>query len=85
MPLVAWAPVREDRRVPGGAAMMLFYQGEGELRIPMPGVQVLAAVHAEGPTPGSRGPAVTARLENGSLVVNAEGQFANRWIYVIPG
>ena len=85
MPLVAWAPVREDRRVPGGAALMLFYQGEGELRIPMPGVQALAAVHAEGPTPGSRGTAVTARLENGQLVVSAEAAFAGRWIYVMAG
>ena len=85
MPLVAWAPVREDRRVPGGAALMLFYQGEGELRIPVPGMQTLAAVHAEGPTPGSRGEALTARLENGQLVVNGEAKFANRWIYVIPG
>ncbi len=84
MSLVAWAPVREDRRIPGGAVLQLFYQGEGELRVPMPGVQEQVETCAQGPAPGSRGAALTVRVENGLLIVNAEAKFANHWIYVIP-
>ena len=35
-------------------------------------------------SPGSRGAALTVRVENGLLIVNAEAKFANHWIYVIP-
>ncbi|OQB38332.1 MAG: hypothetical protein BWY09_01366 [Candidatus Hydrogenedentes bacterium ADurb.Bin179] len=50
----------------------------------MPGVQGRVEVCAQGPTPGSRGAALTVRVENGLLIVNAEAKFANHWIYVIP-
>ena len=83
MGLAAWAPVREDRRVSGGAKITVFYWGEGELRIPAPDVQEPVAVHVEGPTPGSRGEALTARLEDGCVVINAESRFENRWVYVL--
>ena len=85
MPLVAWAPVREDRRVPGGAVMIVFYWGEGELRIPAVNLTEPIAVHVEGATPGSRGAALDAHIEDGVLVIKAEGQYGNRWIYVVPG
>ncbi len=84
MPLVAWAPVREDRRIPGGAVLQIFYHGEGELRLPLSDVQGPVEACAQGPTPGSRGAALTVRLEEGTLVVTAEKKFANRWIYVFP-
>lgn len=84
MPLVAWAPVPEDRRIPGGATLIVFYWGEGELRIPAPGLEGPAAVYVEGATPGSRGDALTATLEAGTLVIQAEARYGNRWIYVTP-
>ena len=85
MGLAAWAPVRDDRRIPGGAKLIVFYWGEGELRIPAPELREPVAVHVEGATPGSRGEALTAQIEDGCVVVKAEGRFANRWIYVVPG
>lgn len=84
MPLAAWAPVREDRRVPGGATLILFYQGEGELRLPVPDLPETVEAYAQGPIPGSQGAALTVRVENGLLIVNAEAKFANQWIYVVP-
>ena len=36
MPLAAWAPVLPERRVPGGAIMELWVQGEAELSVPLP-------------------------------------------------
>jgi len=84
MPLVAWAPVRADRLIEGGASHILFYSGEGELRIPAPGLQGSVSLFVEGARPGSRGEALTASLINGCVVVKAEGRFANRWIYVVP-
>ena len=85
MPLVAWAPVRVDRLVEGGASHILFYWGEGELRIPVPGVQAPVSVVVQSAKPGSRGEALASRLEDECVVVTAEGRFANRWIYVVPG
>ncbi len=83
MPLVAWAPVRADRRVPDGATHLVFYWGEGELRIPMTGLREPVAAYVEGATPGSRGEALTTRLEDACLVITADGRFGNRWVYVL--
>lgn len=84
MPLIAWAPVREDRRVPGGAILTLFYVGEGNLRIPIPYLKGNAAVFAEGTTPGSRGDILHSTSGNGELLISAVPQYSHRWIYVVP-
>ncbi len=85
MPLVAWAPVPEERRVPGGAVLILFYWGQGELSIPAPELSESAMVHVEGAAPGSRGAALPARMEAGRLMLHAPAEYANRWIYITPG
>jgi hypothetical protein len=82
MPLVAWAPVDQARRVEGGAIMQIVVHGEGEVRIPAVGVSGQVELVQEGATPGSRGPAVTHRFEKGVLTFTA-GAAANR-IYVVP-
>jgi hypothetical protein len=84
MPLLAWAPVTNDRKVDKGAVAELFYSGEGNLRIPMPNIEGPVDVCAEGAKPGSRGDILEASVQDGVLQVHAAPQFANRWIYVVP-
>jgi len=81
--VVAWAPVAAARRVQGGAVLQVLARGEGTLRIPAPGLSSGAAVYAEGPTPGSRGERVPARIENGALVVEVTRSTSGRWLYVM--
>ncbi|NLO33137.1 MAG: hypothetical protein GX117_07265 [Candidatus Hydrogenedentes bacterium] len=85
MPLIAWAPVREDRTIPGGAVLSLFYHGSGTLRIPVPelGTATQVEVCAQGAHPGSRGAVLDARLEAGILILDAVPAYAGRWIYVM--
>ena len=80
MPLVAWAPVPENRRVEGGAAIIVRAAGDGPLSIPAPDLQK-ATVYREGPTPGSRGAAVENRIEDGLLVFQPNPGVA--WYYVV--
>ena len=84
MPLVAWAPVTPDRRVDKGAVLLMFYWGEGNLRIPMPGVTGAVELVVEGGKPGSRGDTLESNLVEGVLQVHAVPQYANRWIYAVP-
>ena len=84
MALVAWAPVLASRKVDGGAVLQLFYIGEGNLRIPAPGLAGPVDVVSEGSKPGSRGEVLESSLENGMLLVHAVPQFGHRWIYVVP-
>ncbi len=84
MPLVAWAPVTPNRKVDHGAALELFYSGEGNLRIPAPVLTGTVEVVVEGAKPGSRGETLESSLQDGILQVHAVPQFANRWIYVVP-
>lgn len=82
MRLVAWAPLREDRKVPQGATRILYYIGAGELRLPLDPSVVSAEVYAEGRTPGSRGDQLQAQVEDGSLIIKADAPHQHRWIYI---
>lgn len=82
MPLIAWAPLRQDRKVPGGASMLLYYGGAGTLRLPCStGVRSVEA-YAEGATPASRGSRLDARVEEGNIVIAADAAHQYRWIYI---
>ncbi len=82
MPLVAWAPVPAERRVEGGATIVVRAGGETQLSIPAPGL-AKATVYREGPTPGSRGPVMESRIEEGVLVFRPAPGVV--WYYVVPG
>ncbi len=83
MPLVAWAPVEERRKVDGGADMLLFYMGQGVLNLPVPpDAGPNPDAFAQGPIPGSRGDAMPVSLAEGVLRIEAGPQFAHRWIYI---
>jgi len=82
--LVSWAPVPQERRVPGGAILLMWVQGEGEIRVPAFTLPERVRLFAEGTAPGSRGTEIPCRREGEMLVfdVTAETQF--RWLYVVP-
>lgn len=64
---LAWAPVAENRRVPGGAVLELWVHGNGEVRIPLPPGLGSGRLFAAGRRPGSPGEELPARCENGEL------------------
>ena len=80
--LIAWAPVEPARRVERGAVVQVMVHGAGEVHIPLVGVSGEVALVQQGPTLGSRGPAVAHRFEDSVLTFTA-GPAANR-VYVVP-
>jgi hypothetical protein len=84
MPLVAWAPIQEHRRVDGGAVMQIRVHGTGEVRIPAQELPAEVMVVAEGPAPGSRGDVIKSQIKDGELILEIEPNGSNRWLYVAP-
>lgn len=83
MPLVAWAPVPESRRVQGGARLLVFFHGAGQLRIPVsPALGLAGEAFSQGGVPGSKGVPVSVTLEAGNLQIMAAPDTAGRWIFV---
>lgn len=85
MPHVAWAPVAAERRVPGGAVMELWVQGEGDLRIPLAEDLSAARLFLQGPRPDAAGAAVPARVESGELRLHAQAGWGAAHLFVLPG
>ena len=85
MPFVGWAPVAENRRVPGGAVLEVWAHGEGKLRItlnePVPDARLL---RASGP-PGAVGEAVPATVAGEVLEFEAGAGKAQGHLYLLPG
>lgn len=81
---VAWAPVPPERRVAGGAVLQAMLYGSATLRIPVADPGARLRVYAEGSTPGSRGQAIPATVENGTLVFTVTPELSGRWIYAVP-
>ncbi len=82
--LVAWAPVPEQRRVPGGAVLQIRIQGQGTVMIPATGLPERLSLVAEGPTPGSRGEAIPCHREGDAFVFTTTATTEHRWLYGIP-
>ena len=80
---ISFAPVAEARRVPGGTAMLLKARPAGPVTIPAHWLKGSAKALAEGPTPGSRGDALDARLHHGELTIEITDAAAGRWIHIL--
>ena len=85
MPLVAWAPVQPERRVKGGAVLLLMVHGAGAVRIPAHGLPEEMHFVAQGPTPGSRGAAISSRRDGDAFVLTIEAGASGAWLYGMPG
>lgn len=81
---IAWAPVSEQRRTPGGAVLQIIASGEGEVYVPMAWWRGKVELVAEGPTPGSRGLVVPCRQQDGQLVFTLTREIQQRWLYAVP-
>jgi hypothetical protein len=77
---IAFAPVPEDRRVPGGAVLQIQVWGSGMVRIP---VDSDVELIAQGAKPGSRGETVASKVENGWLTFDVT-PVNGRWIFGVP-
>lgn len=82
---IAWAPVSEERRIPGGAILQLMVYGTGTFRIPAASIPENLELVVEGRKPGSRGRTIPSRRENGRLVFEITGETSGRWVYGVPG
>jgi hypothetical protein len=83
IPQLAFAPVQESRRVPGGAALQIMVYGTGTLRLPAAHLSAGVRLFAEGSAPGSRGDAVACRIQDGSLVFTVDAAHQGRWLYAV--
>lgn len=81
---IGWAPVAEQRRVPGGAVLMIQARGSGPVRIPAAGSSGPVLLFAEGAAPGSRGAAVAGQVAQGVVSFTLTRELSGRWIYVVP-
>ena len=64
---IAWTPVAPPRRVPGGAVLEMWIDGDAELTIPVEEPTAQGKLFHAGPRPGSLGAEVTASLRDGVL------------------
>lgn len=80
----AWAPVDPERRVEGGAIIVLYFEGTGTVRVPALGLGGPVQVVTQGRTLGSRGTEVPSRLEKDALVFDIQPSTSNGWMYVVP-
>jgi hypothetical protein len=81
---VAWAPVKADRRVPGGAALQIVCHGAATLHVPAPELTAGTKVFAQGATLGSRGGEVPCKVENGVLTITVTPNLSGAWLLVVP-
>lgn len=81
---IAWAPVAEARRIPGGAYLQVLARGNGALRIPAPPLPARLQFVTEGQTPGSRGNPVESRQDGKAIILETGPGVSGRWLYGIP-
>lgn len=80
---LAFAPVPESSRVPGGAVMTVWAPGDAEVRVPLPDGPTSPRVFGEGAHAGAPGAEVPVRVENGQLVLKGSGGRRAELLYVV--
>jgi hypothetical protein len=83
--LAAWAPVLPERRVPGGAILELWAQGEAEFRVPLPEGVSRGRLFGAGSRPGSVGDVVACTCESGLLRFNSQPGGQRHLFFVADG
>ena len=80
---LAWAPVAENRRVPGGAVLELWAHGEAELRLPLSGARPRGRLFFHGSRPGSLGEEVPVKIENGHVLFSSKNAWPVKHLYLL--
>ncbi len=81
---LAWAPVLESRRVPGGAVMELWVNGSANVTIPLPEGVAGGRLFTQGSRLGSVGQPIAATVEAGQLKFRAEAAWGHAHLYLLP-
>ncbi len=82
---LAWAPVPPERRVPGGAILEMWVQGEGQVRIPLPPEVRSGRVFLQGPGYDTVGAEVPAQISGGRLRFQARPGWGKAHLFLLPG
>ena len=77
-PLVAWSPVLPARRVPGGAVLGLWVQGDAEVAVPLAAGVSKGRLFFRGAQPGSLGKIIECVCEGGVLRFKAQAAWGHR-------
>ena len=85
MPLIAFSPLGESRRVPGGAVYEAQLRGDSVVRLPAQAMPAKLKIFMEGPTPGSKGAEVTSHRDQQTLVIDPTPNAADRHLWLVPG
>jgi hypothetical protein len=83
MALIAWAPVLPERRVPGGAILELWAQGEAQVTIPLPADVSRGRLFFHGPRPGSIGHAIASSYARGLLQFKARREWGQAHLLLV--
>ncbi len=81
--LAAWAPVLPARRIPGGALLEVWVDGEAEMRIPLPMGVSMGELYFEGERFGSFGDKVACECAGGTLRFEARPDWAQRHLFFV--
>lgn len=82
--VVAWAPVPKERRVESGALLQIFVRGNGNVRVPIPGLPQNLELVTEGSKRGCRGTQVPCHTEGDLLIFEANERWSGQWMYAVP-
>ena len=82
--LAAWAPVLPQRRVPGGAVMEIWVQGEADMSLPLPRGVTGGKLYAQGAKLGSFGEQVACECAGGMLRFKALNAWGQRRLFFVP-
>jgi hypothetical protein len=85
MALVAWAPILPERRVPGGATIEIWVQGEADMSLPLPAGVTRGDLYGQGARLGSIGEKVACDCVGGRLRFKALSGWGQRHLFFVPG
>jgi hypothetical protein len=80
---IAWAPVAPNRRVPDGAILELWIDGDARVEIPIPDADARSTLVFQGARIGTAGEPVAATLANGHLRFKVERQWPQKHLYLV--
>ena len=83
MTLAAWAPVLPERRVPGGATLEIWMQGEAELSLPLPAGVKGGDLFFQGPRLDAFGEKVPCDCSSGVLHFKAQTAWGQRHLFFL--
>ena len=81
--LAAWAPVLPERRVPGGAVMEIWVQGEADMSLPLPRGVTGGRLFAQGARLGSFGEHIACECAGGMLRFKALNAWGQRRLFFV--